>query len=219
MTKPVITIDVASDVVCPWCYIGKRRLEKAITQLTDVFDFKISYLPFELNPAQPTEGVNQKQYLTNKFGGEERYHQVTQHVTKIAKEEGLNFNFDAQSVSPNTRILHVIIQHAKQVGLQEAVKEAFMKAYFIDGVNLSDKESIIKIAEQAGMTHNSIESLLNNEAENIAIEKQERELQALGISGVPFYIINNQYGISGAQSSETFVKALAEIGAKQRVEV
>jgi predicted DsbA family dithiol-disulfide isomerase len=215
MTKPVFTIEVVSDVVCPWCYIGKRRLERAMSQLSNVYDFNVTYHPFELNPTIPAEGLNQKQYLANKFDGEDRYNQVTQHVTQIAKEEGLNFNFQAQGVSPNTRILHVIIQHAKQFGLQGAVKEAFMKAYFEDGVNLSDNESILKIAEGVGMLRNTIEPLFDNPAIHESIEKQEKELQALGINGVPFYIINNQFGISGAQSSETFVKALTEIGTKQ----
>lgn len=216
MSKPVITIDIASDVVCPWCYIGMRRLERAIEQLADTFDFNITYQPFELNPTLPEEGVNQKQYLTTKFGGEDQYHKITQHVKQIAKEEGLNFNFEAQTLSPNTRVLHVIIQFAKQHGLQQTVKEAFMKAYFEDGINLCDRESILALSVSVGLKREDIEPLLKDMTLRQAIEAREHELQAMGVSGVPFFIINKQYGISGAQSSETFVKALSEIGSKTK---
>src|SRR5688572_22315651 len=114
--KPVIKIDVVSDVVCPWCYIGKRRLEKAIDQLSPDYTFEIEYHPFELNPNTPSEGVNQKEYLTEKFGSEDRYHQITAHTTQVAAQEGLSFNFDKQRVSPNTRLMHSIIQLAKLEG-------------------------------------------------------------------------------------------------------
>ena len=102
MNKPVVSIEVVSDVVCPWCYIGKRRLEKAVAQLSDTFDFDITYSPFQLNPHMPMEGADQKAYLTKKFGGAERYSQITQHVTEVASGEGLDFNFEKQKVSPNT---------------------------------------------------------------------------------------------------------------------
>ena len=115
-SKTKIKIDVISDVVCPWCYIGKRRLEKAIEQASDQFDFEVVYRPFELNPGIPANGINQKEYLTNKFGGEERYEQITSHTTTVAANDGLQFNFDIQKVSPNTRNLHVVIRLAKDEG-------------------------------------------------------------------------------------------------------
>ena len=101
--KPVIKIDIVSDVVCPWCYIGKRRLEKAIDQLSDQYSFELEYHPFELNPEMPLQGVDQKQYLANKFGGETKYHQITEHTTRVAAEEGLSFHFNKQTTSPNTQ--------------------------------------------------------------------------------------------------------------------
>jgi predicted DsbA family dithiol-disulfide isomerase len=215
MKKPVITINVVSDVVCPWCYIGKRRLEKAVEALADTYDFDISYQPFELNPNLGPEGVNLKHYLTDKFGGEERYAQLTQHVTQVAKEEGLFFNFDSQPVSPNTRMLHVIIQYAKEYGLQNQIKEAFMKAYFEDGVNLSAKESIITVAESVGLLRSSIEPLFENASLKNDIERREKEMQNLGITGVPFYIINNKYGISGAQPTADFIKVFTAMRLEQ----
>jgi predicted DsbA family dithiol-disulfide isomerase len=101
--KPKITIDIVSDVVCPWCYIGKRRIEKAMTELSDQFEFQVSYLPFELNPQTPKEGFNQKEYLTKKFGSEEKYNQITSHVASVAAEEGLKFDFSKQIVSQHPR--------------------------------------------------------------------------------------------------------------------
>jgi predicted DsbA family dithiol-disulfide isomerase len=214
MSKPKIKIDVVSDVVCPWCYIGKRRLEKAVDQLKDKYEFELEYHPFELNPGMPVEGTDQKKYLTNKFGGEDRYKQITDRVTSVATEEGLRFDFKKQKVSPNTREAHRIIQFAKQEGKQPEVKEAFMKAYFEEGIDLSKKENLIDVAVQAGVLKEKVEKLLSTDEGLAEVALAESELQKLGITGVPFYIINNQYGISGAQPSESFVQAFEDIGDK-----
>src|ERR1043165_2282677 len=114
--KPTIKIDIVSDIVCPWCYIGKRRLEKAIDQLSGDFNFEIEYHPFELNADLPATGVGHKEYLSEKFGSEDRYHQLTNHVTQVAAQDGLDFQYDKQNVSPNTRVIHSIIQLAKLEG-------------------------------------------------------------------------------------------------------
>ena len=151
LNKPVIKIDVVSDVVCPWCYIGKRRLEKAVSELSDKYQFDITYHPFELNPHMPETGVNQKQYLSNKFGGDARYEQLTGNVTRVAATEGLEFNFDKQKISPNTRNAHRIIEFARTQGKQLEAKEAFMKAYFTDGVDLSKKENLAAVAVSVGL--------------------------------------------------------------------
>jgi predicted DsbA family dithiol-disulfide isomerase len=209
MTKKKIKIEIVSDVVCPWCYIGKRRLERAIHTLNETYDFEITYLPFELNPSIPESGVNQKQYLTNKFGGEERYRQITGHVSAMAAEEGLSFNFDKQLVSPNTRKAHRIIQYAKMEGKQASVKEAFMSAYFEKGIDLSKSDNLLTIAEEAGLSKENVKAVLQQPDGDELIQKMERELQQLGVSGVPFYIINDKYGISGAQPAEVFMQAFA----------
>lgn len=213
--KATIKIDVVSDVVCPWCYIGKRRLEKAVAELSSEYDFDIEYHPFELNPSTPETGFNQKEYLTKKFGGEDRYTELTNRVVGIAADEGLNLDFSKQLVSPNTRKAHSIIQFAREEGKQLAVKEAFMKAYFTDGIDLSKKENLISVAVQAGLDVKKVEKVLEDENAPIQIALAEQELSKLGISGVPFYIINNKHGISGAQSPETFMKAFEEIGLKK----
>lgn len=214
MTKQKIKVDIVSDVVCPWCYIGKRRIEKSMDALKDTYDFEVEYHPFELNPQMPAAGKNQKAYLISKFGSEERYNQLTANVTKVAAEEGLQFDYSKQAVSPNTRLSHLIIQFAKLEGKQAQVKEAFMKAYFEDGVDLSRKENLIAVAVRAGLSEDKVQTLLSTPRATATIEAAEHELQKLGISGVPFYIINNKYGISGAQPSESFVEAFENIGAE-----
>ncbi|HNR75149.1 MAG TPA: DsbA family oxidoreductase [Cyclobacteriaceae bacterium] len=207
-----IKIDIISDVVCPWCYIGKRRIEKAIETLKDKYDFEISFLPFELNAQVPKAGLEQKQYLTNKFGGNERYKQITQHVTAVAASEGLQFDFDKQQVMPNTRDAHRIIWLAKQTGKQALVKEAFMKAYFEDGVDLSKPENLITISVKAGLSEEKVTTLLTSAEGLHEVIAAEQLNQKRGVSGVPYFIINDQYGISGAQPTEVFVQALTQIG-------
>lgn len=209
-----IKIDIVSDVVCPWCYIGKRRIEKAIDQLNDKYEFEVSYLPFELNPTVPPAGLNQKEYLIKKFGSESKYNQITNHVTSVAAGEGLKFDFASQAVAPNTRDAHRIIWLAKQTGNQLAVKEAFMKAYFEDGVDLSKPENLISIAVACGLSEARVTALLNSDEGLQEVETMEQLNQQRGVSGVPFYIINDQHGISGAQPTDSFIQALTQIGSE-----
>jgi predicted DsbA family dithiol-disulfide isomerase len=218
MQKPLVQINIVSDVVCPWCYIGKRRLEKAINSLENDYDFELNYLPFELNPDMPESGSNQKAYLTAKFGGEERFNQITQHVSKVAKEEGLEFNFDKQNISPNTKSAHRIIWKAKEAGKQLQVVEAFFKAYFTDGVDLSKQENLMTIAKAAGLSKEATTDALNNDESLQAVAMAQLHNRQIGVSGVPFYIINNKYAISGAQPSESFIDAIKDIAQKTSVE-
>ncbi|HRI78906.1 MAG TPA: DsbA family oxidoreductase [Cyclobacteriaceae bacterium] len=211
MKKPLIEIEVVSDVVCPWCYIGKRRMEKAVAQLSNEFEFRISYSPFELNPHIPEKGLDQKAYLTDKFGGEVQYQQITSRVSQTAAEEGLKFDFSKQHVSPNTRHAHRIIRFAKQKGKQEAVKEAFMKAYFEDGVDLSSHDNLATVAEAAGLNRKEVLELLNSDTGLAEIKQLEQINIQRGISGVPFFIINNKYGFSGAQPTAVFQKAFQQV--------
>jgi predicted DsbA family dithiol-disulfide isomerase len=210
--KAKIKVEIVSDVVCPWCYIGKRRIEGAMNELRDQFDFEVSYLPFELNPQTPKEGFNQKEYLEKKFGGEERYHQLTNYVKSVASGEGLAFDFDKQKKSPNTRDMHRIIWFAKEEGKQLAIKEAFMEAYFEKSVDLTKRENLLGISKSVGLDENRISSLLESEEGLAEVILEEQNNIQRGINGVPYYIINNQYGISGAQPKDTFVKALTQIG-------
>jgi predicted DsbA family dithiol-disulfide isomerase len=211
MIKRKIKIGVVSDVVCPWCYIGKRRLEKAMHQSSDRFDFDVEYFPFELNPHMPEEGADYREYLTNKFGSESKFLELTNYVKQIAAQEGLDFNMDLQKISPNTRNAHRIILLAKEDGKQIEVVEALFKAYFTQGIDLSNINNLVDISAQTGLDRTKIEQLLNSNTGKLEIEMAEKELQDLGITGVPLYIVDNKFAISGAQSVDTFLKAFEEL--------
>jgi predicted DsbA family dithiol-disulfide isomerase len=210
MEKMKIKIGIVSDVVCPWCYIGKRRLEKAMEMSSDRFDFDVEYFPFELNPHMPEEGVDYRDYLCRKFGSEAKFVELSTHVKQIAAREGLTFNLDQQKVSPNTRNAHRVIMLAREDGKQMQVAEAFFRAYFTDGVDLSKIENLVEISASVGMDSEHIEQLLNSNTGKIEIEMAEKELYDLGITGVPLFIIENKLAISGAQSVEAFTKAFDE---------
>ena len=212
MSKPLIKIAVVSDVVCPWCYIGKRRMEKAVSELAGEIDFEIAYYPFELNPEMPHEGKNHKNHLSAKFGGEDEYERLTAHVTDIAASEGLTFNFTDQTTSPNTRDAHRLILFAKEQGKHLELVEAFFKAYFTDEIDLTKRENLIDIAVKNGLEKSSVEQFLNSSTGITEVQMAETELQRAGVRGVPFYIVNDKYGISGAQASETFIQAFRNIG-------
>jgi predicted DsbA family dithiol-disulfide isomerase len=211
MNKLTIKIGVVSDVVCPWCYIGKRRLEKAMHKLSDRFNFEVEYFPFELNPKMPVSGLDQKAYLSNKFGGEERYEQITGHTSSVAAQEGLTFDFAIQKISPNTRNAHRLIQFAKENNKHLELVESLFRAYFTEGIDLSKNENLVTIAVQNGLDKEKAELFLGSETGVMEVEMVEHELQQSGITGVPFYIIDNKFGISGAQPSESFIKAFEEI--------
>lgn len=212
--KPTLKIDIVSDIVCPWCYIGKRRLEKAMQYLGEEFDFQLEHRPFELNPSIPKHGLNQQEYLIEKFGGKDRFEAITDYVTEVARQEGLAFNYAKQTVAPNTRLSHSLIGLTKTEGDQMAMVELLFHAYFIDGMDLSKENTLVTLAEKAGLVRKKVKHHLADEAAMLQIALEEQEMYKLGITGVPFFIVNNKYGISGAQTSATFIKALREIGSE-----
>jgi len=210
MDKIKIKIEVVSDVICPWCYIGKRRLEKAMEMSSDRFDFDVEYFPFELNPHMPEEGLDYREYLCGKFGSESKFMELSAHVKQVAAREGLAFNLHLQRISPNTRNAHRVIMLSREEGKQMQVVEAFFRAYFTEGVDLSRIENLVEISAKAGMEPEYVEQLLNSNTGKLEIEMAEKELHDLGITGVPLFIVDNRLAISGAQSVEALTKAFDE---------
>lgn len=209
MNKIKIRVDVVSDVICPWCYIGKRRLENAIGRLPENFEIDLHFLPFELNPDTPKSGRDHKKYLADRFGGYEKVEQMHDHVTNVAAGEGLDFHFERQPTMPNTFDAHRLIQYAAAFGKQPEVKEALMKAYFEEGVDLS--KNILDVAEKVGLDRAKAHAFLESDELVDEVRQMEHLNYQRKISGVPFYIINNKYGVSGAQPSDTFVEILTEV--------
>lgn len=216
-----IRIDVVSDVVCPWCYIGKRRLEKAIedTQSSDREQIKrieIIYHPFQLDSSVPSEGLDFQQYMERRFGSNyvEKFHQVEQ----AAKGENLLFNFSALPKAINTLTLHRILTIALQDGIQSQIKEAFMKAYFIDRQDLTDENTLIALLETHGWAAEKTLEIINSDVATDAVKEEMNYYRQLGVTGVPFFIFNQKYAVSGAQPSTVFVEILEKISKEMAVE-
>jgi len=211
--KQVIKIEVISDIVCPWCYIGKRRMEKAIELASNRLSVEVEYFPFELNPHMPPGGEDYRTYLIGKYGSEERFHELTDHIKIIAAREGLEYNLHLQQTYPNTRNMHRVIMIARDEGKQPQVVERFFKAYFTEGVDLTRIENLVRLSGEAGMDGEMIAQLLDSNVGVLEIEMAEKELHDLGITSVPLYIVENRWTISGAQSVEAFTRVFDQAAA------
>jgi predicted DsbA family dithiol-disulfide isomerase len=205
--KP-LAIDVVSDVVCPWCFIGKRRLEKAIA-LSGV-PVAVRWHPFQLDPTIPAEGKSRRAYLEAKFGTAERIAELHRNVAAAGAAEGIDFAFDRIMVSPNTLAAHRVIHWAAEDGRQEAVVEALFCAYFLEGRNIGDHAVLTEIAEKAGMDRARVETRLASDEDRREVASEIYSAQKIGVTGVPTFIIASRYGVVGAQAPETLAQAFAE---------
>jgi predicted DsbA family dithiol-disulfide isomerase len=200
-----VKIEIWSDVVCPWCYIGKRRLEHALAEFEHADDVEIVWRSFQLNPDAPHEAMPTRQYLAARFGPQAG--QMADRVAAVAKEEGLDFASDALSV--NTFDAHRLLHLAAAEGVQGAAKERLLHAHFVEGADLSDPDTLVALMKQAGVSEDATRAVLENPDEYAkAVDSDIAEARMLGASGVPFFVIDRKYGISGAQPVETFLQAL-----------
>ncbi|MCB1493129.1 MAG: DsbA family oxidoreductase [Rhodobiaceae bacterium] len=205
-----IAIDIVSDVMCPWCFIGKRRLERALP-LLDGLAVDIRWRPFQLDPTLPPEGLDRRQYLEAKFGGGERARAIYDNITAAGAAEDIPFDFRAIKVSPNTLDAHCLIRWSANVGAQDAVVEALFSAYFTEGRNIGDHAVLIDIAEKAGMDGDLVAELLARGADHDLVREEIMLAQRLGIDGVPCFIIANAVAIAGAHDPETLARAIREM--------
>lgn len=204
--KKHIKIDVVSDIACPWCYIGKKRLENAIDLLKDQFEFNVTFQPFQLDPNIPVAGVELLDYFENKFGSMERAKSLIGNVEKVAKEEGLNFTILDTPKIPNTMYLHMILENLQLSKIQNDVAKRFFECYFEKAIDLSNIESIIDVMAEFGWDRDKTLSVLENQNLKNIIKSKIHNFQKLGVSGVPFFIVNDTFGISGAQTTDVFVE-------------
>ncbi len=208
-----VSIDIFSDVVCPWCYIGKRNLEKALKIITsnrDDLNISVNWRAFQLNPALPMGGVSRQEYTASKFGGRENAKAIYDRVRLAAEQVGLTLHFDEIIVQPNSTKMHELIYASKETALTDDLIEALFKAFFIDGEDLSKKENIGKIARDIGMSDEVIRAAIESDNYAGRVSEDIEESQRLGISGVPFYVINAEIGLSGAQTSEIIAKTILD---------
>jgi predicted DsbA family dithiol-disulfide isomerase len=207
-----VTVDVTSDVICPWCYIGKRRLEKAVTALARREDVRVRWHPFELNPWMPREGMNRKEYRAAKFGSWDRSLALDAQVTEVGRAEGLSFAFDKVERTPNTLDSHRLILLAEQENVQDAVVEALFWAYFTEGRDIGHTPTLLDVVAGAGLDRGRAEALLSGDEGIEAIRQFEREAQASDVQGVPLFLINKQIALSGAQDPSVFLAAFERVG-------
>jgi predicted DsbA family dithiol-disulfide isomerase len=205
-----LTIDIVSDVVCPWCFIGKRRLEGALALYAkahpDAPAPVVSWRPFQLNPGMPDEGMPRAEYVERKFGA--RGGAVYDRVTMVGKQVGIPFAFDRIVRQPNTVAAHSLIELAEKHGKQDAIAEALFKAYFLDSVDLTVRENLVTIAVDAGLDRTAAEQWLDNANARSAVEAEDARARELGIEGVPFFVFNGRVAVSGAQTSEVLLEAM-----------
>ena len=207
--KPV-TIDVVSDVVCPWCFIGKRRLEKALALKPDI-PVEVRYHPYFLNPWVPTEGMARDEYLTTKFGSPERYKHIAGRVSAAAAAEGLTYAVDKMKRQPNTRDCHRLILWAQESGKAPQMKQRLMDLYFTEGADLSDRDVLVKAAADVGMDADTVRHKLESDADVNVVEQAANSAKEAGIDGVPTFIIGGVAAISGAQDPQVLANAIEQI--------
>lgn len=208
MSTPVI-IDVVSDVVCPWCYVGKRRLEAAQHLLPDQ-PFAVFWRPFQLDPTIPKEGLPRKTYLERKFGNLERLAQTHAQLVEIGKAEGIPFAFDRITRSPNTLDAHRLIRWALEAGKQTEMVERLFALYFTEGADIGNHEVLIKAAVEVGLDGTIVTQLLNTGADLDPVIEEINAAGKMGISGVPTFIFASRFAVSGAHPAETIKKAIEQ---------
>lgn len=206
-----LNIDVISDVVCPWCFVGKRRLEAALKLYAQKYPDRpapvVSWHPYQLNPDLPREGILRKDYIAQKFGGRPY---PSERLESIGAPLGIAFAFDKIIRQPNTLAAHSLIQRAGQLGFQDKMKEALLRAYFLDGADLTDEATLTRIAESAGMDKEAAEACLDSEEARDLVSQEEDSARRIGVEGVPFFIFNRKLGVSGAQEPESLLGAMEE---------
>ena len=213
-----IVVDVVSDVVCPWCYLGKARLEQAIDMVKDELNVHVTWRPYQLNPDIPKEGVDHHAYLAAKLGGAERVKKAHEMLTGLGHEAGINYNFEAIKIGPNTLDAHRLIHWALVEGpeIHDRVTTALFKANFEEGRNIGDATVLLDIAQEAGLDREVIGRLLATDADIDTVKTEIQSAQRMGVSGVPFFIVDQKYGISGAQTADVLAEALKDIAKSKR---
>ncbi len=206
----VLQIDVISDVVCPWCFIGQKKLARALALYRAKNPAaeapKVIWHPFQLNPGLPEAGVDRAEYLRRKFG--ERSGNIYARVSAIGAQVGIPFAFDKVVRQPNTLAAHSLIALAAEAGRQNAVVEAFFRAYFIEGRDLTSNETLVEVACGAGLEREAVERCLASEEARAHVQEEDEEARSLGVDGVPFFIFNRRHSLSGAQDPEALLETM-----------
>ena len=210
--KP-LQIDIVSDVVCPWCYIGKRRIENALALVPDV-PVEVHWRPFFLNPWVPRDGISRDEYLTAKFGSVDAYKGIAQRVVAAASEEGLSYHPERVQRQPNTIDCHRLIHWAEAKGKAAEMKQRLMELYFRDGGDLTDVNVLVQAAADVGLDADDVRKRLATDEDVALISAQAQEAAEKGISGVPTFVFAQKYAVSGAQPADQLARAIRQVSAE-----
>jgi predicted DsbA family dithiol-disulfide isomerase len=213
MNTPTLTIDVVSDVVCPWCYIGMRKLEAALAlpEAADLPNLVIRWHPFQLNPDMPAQGMPRKQYLEDKFGGPERAAEIYQRVNEAAQAVGLTLNFEGIARQPNTLAAHALIAFA-QAGDFDAneITARLFQAYFVENRAINSPDVLAEIAEEAGLNGEDARNFVTDPEHLEAVAQADANIRRLGMTSVPFFNFNQKLSVSGAHDPATLLAAMQQ---------
>jgi predicted DsbA family dithiol-disulfide isomerase len=203
-----LTIDIVSDVVCPWCYLGEKRLEQALAE--EAGPVVVRWRPYQLDPTIPQGGLDRAEYMAKKFGKSGRLQSVHDNLTRLGAEVGLPFAFDKITRSPNTLDAHRLIRWAASAGVQSRVVDRLFEAYFVEGRDIGDRVVLTEIAAECGLDADLVERLLAEGADSEVVRQEVEQAQAMGVSGVPFFIFAGRLGVPGAQEPSALRQAMAE---------
>jgi predicted DsbA family dithiol-disulfide isomerase len=209
-----ITVDVVSDVVCPWCFIGQNRLDKAIAALDDV-EVHIRWRPFQLDPTVPPQGKDRREYMLAKFGSDERIREIHARIEPLGEAEGISFAFDAIKVAPNTLDAHRLIRWAGAAGeaVQNRLVRRLFQLNFEEGANIGDHLVLVEAARETGMDASVVESLLPTDADVEAVRTEIATASRMGVTGVPCFLLEGKYAVMGAQDADTLADAIRQVSA------
>lgn len=205
-----VRIDVVSDVVCPWCFIGKHRLEQALALKPDIA-VEVRWRPYFLNDWIPREGISREEYLTTKFGSPERYKAIAQRVVQAAAAEGLTYAMDKISRQPNTLDCHRLIRWAEGIGKAAEMKQRLMDLYFTEGADLTNHAVLVQAAGDVGLDPEDVRAALASDQDVAQIEQEALSAKEAGIEGVPCFIFGGKFAVSGAQAPEDLAEAIERL--------
>jgi len=211
-------IDIVSDTICPWCFIGKRRLDRALAQRPEL-EVQIGWRPFQLNPTMPREGMDRREYLARKFGGDARAKQIYKAVEEAGAEEGIEFRFDRMQRTPNTLRSHQLLRWAASAGVQELASDLLFQRYFIECADIGEVEVLVDVARDAGMDADLVASLYAEDRDIDLVKAEDQMARDMGIQGVPCFIIDRKYAVSGAQDPQVFLQVFDFVERQPRGEM
>ena len=215
MSHPVsggVSIDVVSDAVCPWCFIGKRKLDAALAMIDDL-SFEVNWRPFQLDPTIPPGGISRREYMSRKFGPE-RIAEIHARLETVGRDAGIAFAFDKIERSPNTLDAHRLIRWAQASKSQGAVVERLFSLYFTQGGDIGDRDLLAQVAGENGLDAKEIRSRLDTTQDAAAVQEEIATAVRIGVNGVPFFILAGRFGVSGAQPAEVLANAIRKAAAE-----